>query len=62
VVSLDSTINFSTTFPSSQIVFLRRSGEISGFVNGSNTITVTNTADGETKTLSINQLGVINSP
>jgi prepilin-type N-terminal cleavage/methylation domain-containing protein len=57
VVNLDVNLNLSTTFPGNQVVFSRRSGEITGFVNGSNVITVTNTADGETSSFSLNQLG-----
>lgn len=58
-VKLDTNLVLSSTFPSNQVVFARRSGEVSGFVNGANTITITNSADGETKTISVNQLGVI---
>lgn len=58
-VKLDTNLTLSSTFPGSQVVFNRRSGEVNGFVNGSNTVTITNTADGEAKTISINQLGVI---
>lgn len=59
-VTLDTNLSLSTTFPSSQLVFSRLSGEVSGFVNGSNTITLTNTASSESKTITVNRLGVIN--
>lgn len=61
-VNLDTNLSMSTTFGNSQLVFTRRSGEIANFASGANTITVTNNADGETKTFSLNQLGAVNIP
>jgi prepilin-type N-terminal cleavage/methylation domain-containing protein len=50
-------VTFSTTFPSSQVVFVKGTGEVDGFVNGSNTITITNTT-GSAKIITINRYGV----
>jgi len=59
-VSLGQQIQFGTvTFPSSQIIFLKGSGEISGFSNGQNTITVEDTTDSNQKTITINRYGVV---
>lgn len=57
-VSLDSNLSLTTTFPSSQVNFARVSGEVSGFVDGSNTITVS--SGGESKTITVNRYGVVN--
>lgn len=59
VIQPDSTITFSTTLPSSQAVFAKASGEVVGFTNGANTITVSNTVSGESKTITINTYGAI---
>jgi prepilin-type N-terminal cleavage/methylation domain-containing protein len=59
VISMESDTSLSTTFGSSQIVFSQLSGEVSSFVNGSNTITVNNLNGGGSKTLSLNPFGAI---
>lgn len=56
VVSPDG-VAFSTAFPSSQVVFAKGTGEVNGFANGSNTITITNNT-GDAKTITINRYGV----
>lgn len=61
-VELDTNLNLSTTFGSSEVVFSRRAGEINNFVGGANTITVTNSADGESKVFFLNQLGAVSLP
>ncbi len=54
-VTLDGQLTFtSVTFPNSQIIFEKGSGEIVGFLDGSNTITL---SDGPT-IVTINALGV----
>ncbi|HWY79802.1 MAG TPA: type II secretion system protein [Candidatus Sulfotelmatobacter sp.] len=58
-VSLPVSLQFSTTFPGSQILFLRGSGQISGFISGQNTITLRDTADGTQKIITINKYGVV---
>ncbi|MBI3443437.1 type II secretion system protein [Candidatus Woesebacteria bacterium] len=60
VVSLPDQIEFSNILlPSSSMVFAVGSGQVSGFVPGSNSLTLKDTSSGTTKTLSINELGVI---
>lgn len=59
VIQPESTISLSTTFPTSQVVFAKSSGDVSGFTNSSNTITVSNTASGESKTITLNRYGAI---
>lgn len=60
VIPLGESIEINNVlFPSSQIVFVKGSGEISGFSNGNNTITVLNTASGEEKEITLNRFGVI---
>jgi type II secretory pathway pseudopilin PulG len=61
VVNLPSGTQFSTTFPSSQIIFLKGSGQVSGFSSGRNTITILDTVDGSRQTITVNQYGVVTS-
>ncbi len=59
-VTLPDTIEVaSTTFTSSQVIYTKGSGEVSGFVNGSNTVTLRDTNEGSQKTITINRYGVI---
>lgn len=58
-VTLDDPISVSTTFPDNNIVFSQVNGEVAGFSDTKNTITITNTAGSEQQTLTINKLGVI---
>lgn len=59
-VMLDSNNSFTNiTFPSNTIVFLQRSGELNGFINGSNTITLKNSEGLNDKTVTLNKYGVI---
>ncbi len=60
-VSLPTGTQFSTTFPSSQVVLQAGSGEVENFTSGQNTITITDTADGASKTITINRYGVVTS-
>lgn len=53
-ISMPQTITLSTTFPSTQVVFAKGSGEVT---NGGNTITVTGI--GSSKTITINRFGAI---
>ena len=46
-------------FPSSQIVFVKGSGEIAAFSSGNNAITVRNTTNGEEKVITLNRFGVV---
>ena len=54
VVPLDG-MTITNTFPSSQIVFSRMSGEVSNFNTTLNQVTLT--SDSDQKTLTINQIG-----
>jgi len=60
-VSLPSGIQFSTTFPNSQILFLKGSGEVSGFTSGQNTIILKDTVNNNQQTITVNRYGVVMS-
>lgn len=49
----------SIGFPNQTIVFLAQSGEVSNFVQGSNTISISEQNSSKTKTIYINPYGVI---
>ena len=49
----------SILFPNQSLVFLARSGEVSGFVNGSNSIILKEQNGTKSRKISINQYGVI---
>jgi prepilin-type N-terminal cleavage/methylation domain-containing protein len=57
VVSAPTNTAFSTTFPSGLLLFNKGVGDVNGFVNGSNTITIT--APGRTRTITINRYGAV---
>ncbi len=58
-VSLASPVSISSVgFGGNTVVFLRRSGEILGFVAGADDITIA-TDNGETKTIRLNRYGVV---
>jgi prepilin-type N-terminal cleavage/methylation domain-containing protein len=60
VVNLDSTLQISAnTFPSSQVVFNRISGEVSNFSSNNNSVTLKNLTNLEVKKVSINAYGAI---
>ena len=56
IIPLATGITLSTTFPSSSLIFTKGSGEISGIVSGTDTITLTGDV---AKTLRFNRYGVI---
>lgn len=59
-VSLSPGQQFSSvTFPSSAIVFLPKSGQISGFNPGSNSVTLTDSQVNQSYTLTLNAYGVV---
>lgn len=58
-VSLDLGITFTNTFPSSSIVFSSGTGQVSGFSNGQNTISIHDTQGTKTETITINRYGVV---
>lgn len=60
VIPLDQSLEFTgTTLPSSTIIFSKGSGEMVGFVEGSNTLTLENTQTSQQKTFIFNKYGVI---
>jgi prepilin-type N-terminal cleavage/methylation domain-containing protein len=60
VIKLGDNLEFSNiTFPGSQILFLKTSGEVSDFTNGSNTITIKDITNNIQKTITINRYGII---
>ena len=61
-VMLDKNIEFSNiTFPGNIIVFSALSGEIMGFSDSNNTITIQDSAGSENKTITVNRYGVVES-
>ncbi len=62
IVALDTNLQFTNiTFPNSSVIFTKGSGEISGFVNGQNTIQIKSVSSNETKTITLNKYGTITS-
>ncbi len=59
VIKLDTGLALSTTFASSQVVFSKISGEVSGFSASNNTITLTNTTSGDSRVITLNRFGAI---
>ena len=49
------------SLPFNQVVFEKRSGDVAGFINGSNSFTIDHTSSGISKTLTINQYGAIST-
>jgi prepilin-type N-terminal cleavage/methylation domain-containing protein len=61
-VELNPNLTFSNVeFANSQIVFAKNSGEIIGFTNGNDTITIHNDVTQENAVITLNRLGVITS-
>jgi|SRR5579859_160302 len=59
VVNLGQNVIFSNvTFPSSQVVFNRLNGEVSGFNTGQASVTIQNTVSNEQQTVTLNKYGV----
>ena len=58
-VNLPEIVRVDTTFANSEIIFLKGSGEIKDFVDGSNTITLRETINSNQKTIRFNRYGVI---
>lgn len=55
-VALAPNIQISTAFTNAEVIFLKGSGEVSG---GGNTVTFTDTTNGSTQVVVINDLGVV---
>lgn len=60
-LSLNDTITITTTFSQNRFFFIKGSGEIQNFTQGSNTITFIHTPSNLQKTITINKYGVITS-
>jgi type II secretory pathway pseudopilin PulG len=59
-VSLDSGLTFTNiTFPANTLVFSSRSGTVSGFLNGHNTVSVYDSQQKTTKTVTVNKYGAV---
>ena len=58
-VSLTDTMEVSTAFPDTEVIFEKGSGNVVGFVDGSNTITITDPTTGSQRIITINRYGVI---
>ena len=58
-VDMDQNLILSNTIPSSQVVFMKRSGEVANYTSGSDTITLSHTQSGEQKIITINRYGAI---
>lgn len=59
VSDLPGNTNVLTAFPSSQIIFEKGSGEISGFSIGTDTVTFQDTNNGTQKVIKLNRYGVV---
>jgi len=58
VVNLDPYLTFTgINFPNSQVVFDTGSGDIAGYVAGSDSVSITNSLTSEVKTLRLNKYG-----
>ena len=60
IITLPDNISIpEITFQESNIIFVKQTGEINDFVNGSNTFRVKNSITNEEKTITLNKLGVV---
>jgi prepilin-type N-terminal cleavage/methylation domain-containing protein len=58
-VPADSGYVFTTTFPNETILFSAKSGEIAGFNESQNGITIANTTTNQSKTVLLNKYGTV---
>lgn len=59
-VELNPNLSFSNVeFANSRIIFAKNSGEIVGFVDGNNTITITNSITNTSSVITLNRYGVV---
>lgn len=58
-IPADETIVLTSSFPNNTIVFATSSGEIIGFSQGENSLTVRNSVTGEQKVLQMNRYGTV---
>jgi prepilin-type N-terminal cleavage/methylation domain-containing protein len=59
VVAAGANTTITTTFGSSQVIFTKASGEITGFSAGANTITITNSVSGVSTVITMSRYGVL---
>lgn len=60
-ITLEDDILIESTFPSSQLIFSIKNGEVVSFSQGQNSITLEDTVEGSSKTVNVNRYGVITS-
>ncbi len=61
VVNLDPTVNFNPIgFPGGEIVFSPGSGDVDGYIEGSDSVSIVNTQSGKTVIVKINEYGAPN--
>ena len=60
-VSYPNTLQITSTFPNSQIIFAKGSGELPSYASASATITIRDTMTNVQKVLQLNRYGVISS-
>ena len=58
-IEADQGSQYSSTFPNDTILFATGSGEIIGFIDGQNSISLTHSSTGLSKSIELNKLGVI---
>lgn len=60
VIPLEGSTQFGTvSFPGRQVVFVRGSGEILGFVAGADSVSLFNPSNNQTRVIVLNQYGVV---
>lgn len=60
-IPIDTGYTLSSTFPQDMVLFASGSGELVGFIQNQNTISVTNTATGQSRTIRLNKYGTVTS-
>ncbi|MGH9856853.1 MAG: pilus assembly FimT family protein [Acidobacteriota bacterium] len=58
-IDIPKTINISTSSDNNQIIFAKGSGEVVGFTDGENTITLTDIVDQTQQVITFNRYGVV---
>lgn len=61
VTPLPANVTASTTLPGASVVFTKGSGDVVGYADGANTVTLTQNLSGEKKTITINLYGTVTS-
>jgi prepilin-type N-terminal cleavage/methylation domain-containing protein len=60
VIALPQSLRFSeVTWPGGMVIFAKGSGEVLGWIEGYNEVRLTDESQGVTKTIELNQLGVV---